>query len=58
MADLKHVTFIMACREFFGLLPGQTLQDFAKEIRALSEAERANFIEMFRSVGFDATKAV
>jgi hypothetical protein len=54
--ELKHCTFIMACREFFGMLPGQTLQDFAKEVKELSPAERTQFIEMFRTVGYDATK--
>lgn len=53
---LKHVTFIMACRSFFGMKPGQTLQEFAAEIRALSLEDKTAFIEMFRTVGFDATK--
>lgn len=58
MTDLKHCTFIMACREFFGLKTGQTLQEFAAEVRALEPKDRADMIEMFRSVGYDATKTV
>ena len=53
---LKHCTFIMACREFFGYHAGQTLQEFAAEIRALSQKDKADLIEMFRTVGYDATK--
>lgn len=52
----KHVTFVMACREFFGLLPNQTLQEFVAEVRALTQKDRADLIEMFATVGFDATK--
>lgn len=55
---LKNCTFIMACREFFGMLPGQTLQEFAKEIRELPTKDKADMIEMFKSVGYDATKTV
>lgn len=53
---MKHCTFIMACREFFGNKPGQSLQEFAAEIRALTAEDRAELIEMFRTVGYDATK--
>jgi hypothetical protein len=54
--ELKHCTFIMACREFFGMKPGQSLQEFAKEVRELSLEERASYIEMLKTVGYDATK--
>lgn len=53
---MKQVTFIVACREFFGLLPGQTLAEFSKEIKALTVKDRTDLIEMFRTVGLDATK--
>ena len=56
--ELKNCTFIMACREFFGMLPGQTLQEFAKEVRELTTDEKKYFIELFRTVGYDATKTV
>lgn len=56
MTDLKHCTFMMACREFFGAKQGQSLQEFAAEIRALTPKDRNDLIEMFRSVGYDATK--
>lgn len=53
---MKHCTFVMACREFFGLKDGQTLQQFAAELKELSQTDRKEFVEMFRSVGYDATK--
>lgn len=55
MPDLKHCTFMMACREFFGA-NGKTLQEFAAEVRALTPKDRADLIEMFKTVGYDATK--
>jgi len=53
---MKHVTFVMACREFFGLLPNETLQEFVAEVRALTQKDKTDMIEMFKTVGLDATK--
>ena len=54
--ELKHMTFISACNSFFGRKPGQTLQEFNAEIKCLTEQDRKDLIEMFRTVGYDATK--
>lgn len=54
--DLKNVTFVMACNAFFGRKPGQTLQEFNSELKALTEKDRADFVDMFKTVGYDATK--
>lgn len=54
--ELKTCSFVQACREFFGILPNQTLPQFAAELRTLTPADKAELIEMFRSVGYDATK--
>lgn len=53
---LRHCTFIVACREYFGIRQGQTLQQFAAEIRELTTEDKASLTQMFRSVGLDATK--
>jgi hypothetical protein len=37
----KQMTFMMACREFFGLHAGQTNMQFAQEIKALTDADKA-----------------
>jgi len=39
----KPRTFISACKDFFGLKPGQSLSDFQKEVNSLSVDERAMF---------------
>jgi len=54
--ELQQCSFIVACRAFFGLLPGENLQQFAAEIRALTQKDRVELIELFRSVGYDATR--
>jgi len=38
---MKEMTFMQACRDFFGLLPNQAPLDFGKEIKQLTEADRA-----------------
>lgn len=53
---MRVMTFMMACREFFGARPGTTLQDFAAEVRALTPQDKAELIEMFKTVDIDATK--
>jgi len=56
MENLKLCSFIQACREFFGILPGEPLQQFAAEVKALTPEDKQELIMLFRSVGFDATK--
>lgn len=36
----ETVTFMAACRRFFGMKPGQTLTQFAEEVRGLTEEDR------------------
>lgn len=52
----KPVTFVMACRTFFGVKPGQSLQEFVVELRELTPGDKADFIAMFATIGVDATK--
>ena len=37
---METVSFMIACRRFFGLQPDQKLQAFADEIRALTPKDR------------------
>ncbi len=37
----KQMTFMQACKDYFGLHVGQTSMQFAQEIKQLSEADRA-----------------
>lgn len=50
-----QVSFVSACRTFFGLKPGQTLTQFSQEIKALSPADRAYFVREFAKAGIEIT---
>ena len=56
MSENQPVTFVVACKQFFGLLPGQTLQQFAAELRQLTPGDKAELITLFAGIGIDATK--
>lgn len=53
---METMSFIAACRKFFGTKPGQSLQEFAAEVRALTDKDKTDLIEMFKTVNIDATK--
>lgn len=55
MSELIKKTFISACREFFGKKEGQSLQDFAAEVKAVQGPDREEMIKLFKTVGIDAT---
>lgn len=57
MSEMKRKTLVMACREFFGYLPGQTLKEFGDELKQLSQDERDEFGEMFENVGYEIIPA-
>lgn len=50
---MKQATFAAACKEYFGLKPGQAAIDFMKEIRELTLEDRADLTKMFPSVGYE-----
>lgn len=53
--DLKKMSFVMACNSHFGRKPGQTLQEFNQELKALTPKDREDLTAMFRELGIDAT---
>lgn len=55
--ETEVCTFVVACKRFFGQKPGQSLAEFAGELRALAPQDKLDLIEMFKGVGFDASKA-
>lgn len=38
--EVKPTGFIVACKEFFGFAPGQSLMDFKNEIKELTQKDR------------------
>lgn len=47
------MSFIQACREFFGQRPDQSAMDFMKEIKALSETDRAEIKAGLIALGYN-----
>lgn len=52
---MKQMTFVAAVRNFFGMLPGQTLKEFGEEIKALDSKDRAELSIEFAKVGIEIT---
>jgi hypothetical protein len=50
---MPQIGFVKAMKDFFGLLPGQSLAQFGAELKALSHKERLDFARGLRAVGID-----
>jgi hypothetical protein len=50
---MPQASFVKAMKDFFGLLPGQTVLQFGAEIRALSYEEKLDFVQGLRSLGIN-----
>jgi hypothetical protein len=42
--DVKEKGFIVACKEYFGFAPGQTLLGFKEEVKLLTPQDRLDMI--------------
>lgn len=49
--DNPPISFMMTCRNFFGLKDGQTALDFGKEVFALTEADKLEIYNGFKKLG-------
>ena len=47
----KGMSFVSRCKSFFELKPGQTLKDFAEELRALSDDDVRGLVRLFNEAG-------
>jgi hypothetical protein len=48
----KVYSITTACLDFFGKLPGQSTSDFAQELKALTEADKAEFKAALIAIGY------
>lgn len=55
--ETKKMTFMAACRDYFGMLPGQTSLDFGKEIKALTTDDRAEIKAGLEKLGYEILQA-
>ena len=57
MNELKKMSFMAACRDFFGLKEGQTAMDFGKELKELTEADRSEIKAGLSQLGYEIVAA-
>lgn len=56
--EIKKLTFLQASKDFFGTKEGQTAMQFAQEIKALTEADRAEIRAGLEKNGYEILQAV
>ena len=50
--DNQPKSFIGQLKLFFGFKPGQTLNEFAAEVKALSEKDKTELTDMLNAAGY------
>ena len=55
--EKKLMTYPMAMKDFFGLLPGTTLKDFLAEMKTLDEKDKAFFKAGLEQNGYTIKEA-
>lgn len=53
----KKLTFLQACKDFFGLRDGQTAMQFAQEIKALTETDRSEIRAGLEQNGYEIVQS-
>lgn len=48
----SETSFAGACKDFFGLHPNQTLLEFRDEVKALTDADRAEIKAGLEKIGY------
>ena len=52
---MKFMSFILACKDYFGFKAGQTMSEFMTEVKALTAEDRDYLIREFAKVGYQIT---
>jgi intergrase/recombinase len=50
---MEKKSFVKACRDFFLMKEGQKLMEFAAELKELTDKDRADFVDMFKTIGIE-----
>jgi hypothetical protein len=53
----KKLTFMAACRDFFGLKDGQTAMEFGKELKQLTDKDREEIKAGLAAIGYEIIAA-
>ncbi len=57
MEKKPQMTFMQACRDFFGLHAGQSAMSFGAEIKALSDDDRKEIMQGLEQQGYNIVAA-
>jgi hypothetical protein len=49
---MEPMSYVKAMKDFFGFKPGQSLMEFAAELKALTPADKLEFIEGLKQNGY------
>lgn len=55
--EMKKMTFMASCRDFFGLKEGQTAMEFGKELKELTDKDRSEIKEGLQKLGYEIIAA-
>lgn len=56
---MEEKGFVVACKAFFGMMPGQNLQQFKDEVRALTDADVKELAPMLaRELGYPVRDSI
>lgn len=55
---MKKMTFAVAMKDFFGILPGQKLSNFMDELKALTVEDKTYFKVGLEQNGYEIVSAV
>lgn len=55
--EVKKLTFMAACKDYFGAKEGQTSMQFAQEIKALTAEDRAEIGKGLEQNGYEILNA-
>jgi hypothetical protein len=55
---MPQIGFVKAMKDYFGLLPGESVMQFGAELKALTEADKQNFATGLRAIGIDCADPV
>lgn len=53
VTNKPKLTFMGACRDFFGMFPGQTAMQFGAEVKKLTPEDRAEITEDLTALGYN-----
>ncbi len=50
--EMREMSFVLACKDYFGFKEGQTMMEFAGELKALTAQDKDDLSRYFETVGY------